>query len=73
MLCLSSQNLASEGRTEAGYIFLFSGRILYGCQWDSGRVSVSKCFRLYSTDGQLGFISKKTTTKNDLVLYTLFI
>ena len=46
----------SEGRTEAGYIFFNSlgEQFLYGCQRDSGRVSVSKRFRLCSTGGTLG-------------------
>ena len=34
---------------------LFSGRdVFVGCQYDSGRISVSKCFRFCSIGGSLG-------------------
>ena len=60
LLCLSSENLAySEGRTGAGYIFfvLWERCFCMVCQRDSGRVSVSKCFRFCCTDGTLGWDS----------------
>ena len=31
---------------------------LYGCQWDSGRVSAARCSRFCSTGGTLGWIHK---------------
>ena len=59
-LCLSSENRAySEGRTGSWLYFLCSlGEIfLYSCQWESGRVSVYKRFRLCSIGITLGWDS----------------
>ena len=65
--CLSSENRAySEGRTEAGYIFfVLWERCFCMAATGFGRVSVSKCFRFYSTGGTLGWDSISKKKQND--------